>query len=97
MNFNELKNSTLMNFGSQETIWFCAFRVYARFSEKLTFLTPPSKSNPHPNRYPPVSPSPPSPQTFYSPLRLEIDASAFLTHGYFQEAHVHISEAIITD
>ena len=88
MDFNELKNSTLMNFGSQETIWFYAFRVYARFSEKLTFLTPSSKSN---------LPPPPSPQPFYFPLRLEIDASAFLTHGYFQEAHVHISEAIMTD
>ena len=39
----------------------------------------------------------PSPQTFYSPLRLEMDASAFFTHGYFQQANVHISEAIITD
>ena len=106
MDFNELKNSTLMNFGSQETIWFYAFRVYARFSEKLTFLTPSSKSNLPPNigtpQYPPVlnlfTPAPPpSPQPFYFPLRLEIDASAFLTHGYFQEAHVHISEAIITD
>ena len=106
MDFNELKNSTLMNFGSQETIWFYAFRVYARFSEKLTFLTPSSKSNlPPQHRYPPVPPSPkffyppppPSPQPFYFPLRLEIDASASLTHGYFQEAHVHISEAIITD
>ena len=26
-----------------------------------------------------------------------IIASAFLTHSYFQQAHVHISEAIITD
>ena len=24
-------------------------------------------------------------------------ASAFFTHGYFQQAHAHISEAIITD
>ena len=40
----------------------------------------------------------PSPQTFYSPpLRLEMTASAFLTRGYFQQPHVHISEAIITD
>ena len=40
---------------------------------------------------------PPSPQTFYSPLRLEMAASAFFTHGYFQKAQVHLSEAIITD
>ena len=41
---------------------------------------------------------PPSPQTFYSPLRLEMAVSAFFTHGYFQQAHhVHISEAIVTD
>ena len=39
----------------------------------------------------------PSPQTFYFPLRLEMTTSAFLTHGYFQQAHVQISEAIITD
>ena len=32
---------------------------------------------------------PPSSQTFYSPLQLEMAASAFV--------HVHISEAIITD
>ena len=41
--------------------------------------------------------NPPSSQTFYSPLRLEMAASAFSTHGYFQQAHVHISEATITD
>ena len=31
-------------------------------------------------------PPPPSPKMF-----------AFFTHGYFQQAYVHISEAIITD
>ena len=31
------------------------------------------------------------------PLLLEMAASAFFTHGYFQQARVHISEAIITD
>ena len=47
---------------------------------------------------PPLPPAPtPSTQTFYSPLRLEMTASAFFAHGYFQQAHVHISEAIITD
>ena len=33
----------------------------------------------------------------FTPLRQEMAASAFFTHGYFQEAHVHISEAITTD
>ena len=42
-------------------------------------------------------PPPPSPQTFYSSLQLEMAASSFFTHGYFQQAHVHISEAIIAD
>ena len=62
-------------------------------------LTPPSKSNPLQIDNPPVLKlfNPPSPQTFYSPLRLEMAASAFFTHGYFQQAHVYISEAIITD
>ena len=31
------------------------------------------------------------------PLQQEMAASAFFTHGFFQKAHVHISEAIITD
>ena len=39
---------------------------------------------------------PPSPQTFYS-APLHGNASAFFTHGYLPQAHVHISEAIITD
>ena len=39
----------------------------------------------------------PSPQTFYFPLQLEIAAFAFFTYGYSQQAHVYISEAIITD
>ena len=51
-----------------------------------------------------VSPPPPVlnffnpsiPQSFYSPLQLEMAASAFFTHGYFQQAHVHTFEAIIT-
>ena len=46
---------------------------------------------------PKIPPRHPSPQFFYSPLGLEMAASAFFTHGYFQQAHVHISEAIITD
>ena len=33
----------------------------------------------------------------FAPLRLEMAASAFFTHGYFQQAHVHIPEAITTD
>ena len=39
----------------------------------------------------------PSPQILtLPPLQLEMAASAFFTHGYFQQAHVHISEAITT-
>ena len=34
---------------------------------------------------------------FLPPLRQDMTASAFFTHGYFQQPHVHISEAIITD
>ena len=48
-------------------------------------------------KYSPQAGNPPSPQTFYSPLRLEMAAPAFFTHGYFQQAHVHICEAITTD
>ena len=60
----------------------------------------PSKSNA------PQIGNPPCPKIFYpppvlkmflTPLQLEMVASAFFTHGYFQQAHVHISEAIITD
>ena len=63
---------------------------------------PPSKTNPPPNCYPPHAPvlkflNAPHPQTFYSPLRLELAASAFFTHGHFQQAYVHISGAITTD
>ena len=36
-------------------------------------------------------------QKYPPPNRLEMAASAFFTYGYFQQAHVHISEAIITD
>ena len=57
---------------------------------------PPAKVPPSPKIvYPP--PPPYSHQTFYYPLQLEMTASAFFTHGYFQQAHVHISEAITTD
>ena len=34
---------------------------------------------------------------FTAPLQLGMDASVFFTYGYFQQAHVQISEAIITD
>ena len=40
---------------------------------------------------------PPSPQIFNSTLRLEMAASVFFPHGYFQRAHVHISEAVKID
>ena len=57
---------------------------------------PPSPKIIYPPRPPP--PPPPGPQTFYSPpLRQEMAASAFFTHGYFQQAHVHIFKGIITD
>ena len=67
-------------------------------------MIPPSKSNPPPKS---LTPTPvlkffntPSLQTFYSPpppLWLEMAASTFFTHAYYQQAHVNISEAIITD
>ena len=63
-------------------------------------LIPPSKSNSSKL----VPPPPvlkffnlPQSSNFLLPLQLEIVASAFFTHGYFQQAHVHISEAIMTD
>ena len=63
---------------------------------------PPNRSNPLPKLVTALvlkffNPLPPSPQAFYFPLRLGKTASAFFTHGYFQQAPVHISEAIITD
>ena len=42
-------------------------------------------------------PQPPVLKLFTPPFWQEMAASAFFTHGYFQQAHVHISEAIITD
>ena len=49
------------------------------------------------NFYPP--PPPPVLKLFTPPprLHLEMAASASFTHGYFQQAHVHISEATTTD
>ena len=82
----------------------CFFRNIPPYA--IIFLTcneyrSPQKRDPPKSVTPSVlnffNPPPPSPQTFYSPLRLEMAASAFFTHGYFQQAHVHISEAIITD
>ena len=67
-------------------------------------LTPPSKSTPQQSVTSPVikffnPPFPPlkSSNFLLHPLRLEMAASAFSEHGYFQQAHVHIFEAIITD
>ena len=57
-------------------------------------LTPPSKSTTPSLK---IFKAPSSLQTSYSPLQLEMVASAFSTHAYFQQAHVYISEAIITD
>ena len=63
---------------------------------------PPAKLTPLQIVTPPHAPvlkflNAPHPQTFYSPLRLELAASAFFTHGHFQQAYVHISGAITTD
>ena len=47
-----------------------------------------------------VAPSSPSPQTFYFRLRLEMSTClnvCIFSRGYFQQAHFHISGAIITD
>ena len=49
----------------------------------LTPLPPPAKVTP-----------PPVLKLFTPHLRLEMATSAFLTHGYFQKADVHISVAI---
>ena len=59
----------------------------------------PSKSNSSKLVTPPVLKffNLPQSSNFLLPLQLEIVASAFFTHGYFQQAHVHISEAIMTD
>ena len=63
----------------------------------------PSKSTPPPHiGNPPVLkfyPPPPVLKLFTPPppSRLEMAASTFFTHGYFQQAHVHISGAIVTD
>ena len=46
---------------------------------------------------PPQIGNPLQSSNLYSLLQLEMAASAFFTQGYFQQAHVHISEAIITD
>ena len=65
-------------------------------------VSPPKRigNPPSPNIFYPPTPICQSPQCFYptpTPLQLEVVASAFFTYGYFQQAHVHISEAIITD
>ena len=63
-------------------------------------LTPPVKVLP-----PQIGTSPPVQNfliphqslNFLLPLQLEMTASAFFTHGCFQETHVHISEDIVAD
>ena len=71
--------------------------TYLKKSWHVTGTDPPAKVTPPVLKFcSPLLP-PPSSQTFYSPVRLEMAASAFFTHGYLQQAHVHISEAIITD
>ena len=63
---------------------------------KPAIVTPPPKIS-NPPRPKIFYPPPPSPQIFNSTLLLEMAASVFFTHGYFQQARVHISEAIIID
>ena len=63
-------------------------------------LTPPSKSNPPPKKsvtLPVLKFFTPQSSNFLLPPLTGMAASAFFTNGYFQQAHVHISEAIITD
>ena len=49
-------------------------------------------------KYTPQIGNPPSPKFLPPlPLWLEMAASAFFTHGYLQQAHVHMLETIITD
>ena len=57
-------------------------------------LNPPAKVTPQIGN---LTPSQSSNFCSPPPLQLEMAASEFFTHGYFQKAHVHISEAIITD
>ena len=69
-------------------------------------LTPPAKATPQIGGNPPPSPKifnypppPPPPPTalklFTPPLQLEMAASPFFTHGYFQQADFNIFGAII--
>ena len=51
----------------------------------------------HPTSPKIFNPPPQSSNFLLAPLRLEMAASAFFKHAYFQQAHVNISEAIITD
>ena len=63
-------------------------------------LTPPAKVTPQIGNPLPVlkffNPSSPVLKLFITLPRLEMAASAIFTHGYFQQEHVDISEAIIT-
>ena len=94
----------LSNFLSQGVLncsnkWIYHFDIIMAYNG---VLTPPAKAPPPPKSItPPVlkffSPSPPVLNLYIPPLQLEMAASSFFTHGYFQQAHVHVSEAIITD
>ena len=74
------------------TIWVNSQIDSMAFNGILTPL--PSKSSPPPKNF---LPSPPVFKRFTPPLLLKMAASTFYTHSYFQQAHVHISEAFITD
>ena len=63
-------------------------------------LNPPAKVTPTPQIGNPPDLkffNPPQSSNFYLPIRLEMAASEFFSRGYFQQAHVYISESIITD
>ena len=77
---------------------------YDLFEKAMTrngVLTPPQQKYPSLKlvTLPPVLKffNPPVLKPFTAPLKLGMDASVFFTYGYFQQAHVQISEAIITD
>ena len=82
MALGNIKSSQIL--GKQATWHVMGYRPFQqKYPPVLKFFTPP--------------PPPPILKLFTHPLWLEMAASAFFTHSYFQQAHVHISEAIITD
>ena len=82
--------------------WFILLQVPSFVSNMACngVLTPPAKVTPQIGNPLPVlkffNPSSPVLKLFITLPWLEMAASAFFTHGYFQQEHVDISEAIIT-